>query len=86
MTGLDPAGIQHTYVPANLRLDKSDAVQVDVIHTDANGFGTKSVWETVGHIDFFPNGGERQPGCTFAKNGKLSSRLGKWRCPLYQLS
>jgi len=76
MTGLDPAGPKHINVDADYRLDKNDADQVDVIHTDSNGFGTKRD-ETVGHIDFFPNGGAKQPGCTNIL-GKLSFRLGKW--------
>lgn len=78
ITGLDPAGPLHINVDADLRLDKSDADQVDVIHTDTAGFGTKRA-ETVGHIDFFPNGGDEQPGCGFDIQGKLSFRLGKWR-------
>ena len=77
MTGLDPAGLWHINVRADFRLDKNDADQVDVIHTDSNGFGTRRK-ETVGHIDFFPNGGANQPGCSFNINGKLSFRLGNW--------
>ena len=75
MIGLDPAGPLHTNVDAEFRLDKGDADQVDVIHTDTEGFGTKRD-ETVGHIDFFPNGGDNQPGCT---DSKSNLRLGKWR-------
>ena len=78
MTGLDPAGPQHTKVGNDLRLDKNDAAQVDVIHTNTIGFGTKRA-ETVGHIDFFPNGGAKQPGCPLNIDSKLSFRLGKWR-------
>lgn len=48
-----------------MKLDASDAVFVDVIHTDAEnlaqwGFGTS---ETCGHLDFWPNDGVQQPGC-----------------------
>ena len=78
ITGLDPAGPNHINVEAAFRLDKGDAAQVDVIHTDTEGFGTKR-GETVGHIDFFPNGGDKQPGCKFNLNGRLNFRLGKWR-------
>ena len=76
ITGLDPAGPLHINVNADLRLDKNDADRIDVIHTDIEGFGTKRE-DTVGHIDFFPNGGDRQPGCSFQLNGKLSFRFGK---------
>ncbi|XP_020607531.1 pancreatic lipase-related protein 2-like isoform X2 [Orbicella faveolata] len=72
ITGLDPAGPLHINVDADLRLDKNDADQVDVIHTDTAGFGTKRA-ETVGHIDFFPNGGDKQPGCDFDIQDVVSS-------------
>ncbi|XP_043748998.1 lipase member I isoform X4 [Cervus elaphus] len=60
ITGLDPAGPQFSGKPANGRLDYTDANFVDVIHTDTNGLGIK---QPLGHIDFYPNGGKKQPGC-----------------------
>uniref|UniRef100_A0A8D0R0C5 Lipase domain-containing protein n=1 Tax=Sus scrofa TaxID=9823 RepID=A0A8D0R0C5_PIG len=60
ITGLDPAGPQFSGKPSNGRLDYTDANFVDVIHTDTNGLGIK---EPLGHIDFYPNGGKKQPGC-----------------------
>jgi len=71
--GLDPAGLWHTNVDAAFRLDPNDAHHVDVIHTDTGSFGT-SRSGTVGHIDFFPNGGDNQPGCRFNIFGKLQTR------------
>ncbi|XP_016284171.1 pancreatic triacylglycerol lipase [Monodelphis domestica] len=66
ITGLDPAEPCFEGTPEEVRLDSSDAKFVDVIHTDAApvvpnlGFGTSQI---VGHLDFFPNGGEHMPGC-----------------------
>ena len=51
----------------DVRLDPTDAKHVDVVHTNEPFVGTP---QTVGHIDFFPNGGSLQPGC-------LSNPLGK---------
>ncbi|XP_004448089.1 pancreatic triacylglycerol lipase [Dasypus novemcinctus] len=66
ITGLDPAEPCFEGTPELVRLDPSDAMFVDVIHTDAApvvpnlGFGMS---QTAGHLDFFPNGGEHMPGC-----------------------
>ncbi|XP_013779480.1 pancreatic lipase-related protein 2-like [Limulus polyphemus] len=65
ITGLDPAGPYFTGTPENIRLDRSDAEFVDVIHTDSSKillYGL-STTEVVGHVDFFPNKGNEQPGC-----------------------
>ncbi|KAM5332437.1 lipase member I [Glossophaga mutica] len=60
ITGLDPAGPKFSGKPSNGRLDYTDAKFVDVIHSDIDGLGIK---EPLGHIDFYPNGGKKQPGC-----------------------
>jgi len=69
ITGLDPADPYYTNTQPVVRLDESDALFVDVIHTDSGrilnliqsaGAGIKQV---SGHVDFYPNGGEVQPGC-----------------------
>lgn len=47
---------------ATKRLDKSDALFVDVIHTSAKSLGIQN---PIGHADFYPNHGSIQPGCPF---------------------
>lgn len=42
------------------KLDSSDAVYVDIIHTNAMVQGKL---ERCGHADFYMNGGIMQPGC-----------------------
>ncbi|XP_064922989.1 pancreatic lipase-related protein 2 isoform X1 [Columba livia] len=66
ITGLDPAGPYFEGTPPEVRLDPSDADFVDVIHSNAAhfpafGFG---IYNTTGHLDFYPNGGTFMPGCT----------------------
>lgn len=60
------------------KLDAGDALYVDVVHTDGSptlteGFG---LWEPVGHADFYPNGGRRQPGCNDRPAAVVASQLG----------
>merc|ERR1712002_619017 len=65
ITGLDPAGPYFTGTPEFIRLDSTDAIFVDNIHTDADnilmlGYGTE---QPMGNVDFYPNSGHDQPGC-----------------------
>ncbi|XP_021356285.1 inactive pancreatic lipase-related protein 1-like [Mizuhopecten yessoensis] len=66
ISALDPAEPDFRGQPTDQRLDQSDATFVDVIHTDGSvfigvsGYGLK---DPVGHVDFYPNGGQHQPGC-----------------------
>ena len=60
---LDPAGPDFHISASADRLDPSDALFVDVIHTDGapriqSGFGH---FDPLGHVDFYPNGGSAQP-------------------------
>ncbi|KAJ3609845.1 hypothetical protein NHX12_021939 [Muraenolepis orangiensis] len=68
ITGLDPTEPYYQGTDPAVRLDTSDAAFVDVIHTDALPF-TKNklglgMTEVMGHLDFYPNGGELMPGCS----------------------
>ena len=66
VTGLDPAYPFFELAGAEGRIDKSDADFVQIIHTNS-GFlwdGCLSFMEPLGHVDFYPGGGDHQPGCT----------------------
>lgn len=71
ITGLDPAGPGFEFplkAKASKRLDKNDAMFVDVIHTCSGILGVKRQY---GHADFYPNDGKNiQPGCGVIKNSK----------------
>ncbi|XP_026319732.1 pancreatic lipase-related protein 2-like isoform X2 [Hyposmocoma kahamanoa] len=66
ITGLDPAYPLFTLGNKDARLDKHDARHVEVIHTCGGYLGFMS---PLGHIDFYPNGGIRQPGCGYDIRG-----------------
>lgn len=55
-TGVDPSINVFGELDASGRLDATDAVFVDAIHTNRS-------LVPVGHVDFYPNGGVSQPGC-----------------------
>lgn len=66
ITGLDPAEPDFEDTDNVVHLEKTDAVFVDIIHSDGSEFDYVSGFgmiDEVGHIDFYPNGGENQPGC-----------------------
>ncbi|KAG5338384.1 LIPP lipase, partial [Acromyrmex charruanus] len=59
-TALNPAGPCFEYKELGERVDKTDAILVQVIHTCIKYMGIKSA---IGTSDFYVNGGEEQPGC-----------------------
>ncbi|XP_070190067.1 pancreatic lipase-related protein 2-like isoform X2 [Littorina saxatilis] len=66
ITGLDPAAPLFEKFHIRVKLDKTDAAFVDIMHTDAEpllkgGLGTV---KNIGHVDFWPNGGHDMPGCS----------------------
>lgn len=79
ITGMDPAEPYFQKMPEEVRLDPTDAEFVDVVHTDAASFVLDilkgeglGMYDPVGHVDFYPNGGIKMPGC------ELSTRVFKF--------
>ena len=62
---MDPAGPGFQNVDPSLRLDVSDAVFLDVVQTNSGTLleGGVGYGPPMGHVDFYPNGGDHQPGC-----------------------
>lgn len=76
ITGLDPAEHQFSDVEPEVRLEKSDAKFVDIVHSDIkpisqSGFG---MIKPIGHIDFYPNGGLDNPGCDYSYETYMSRK------------
>ncbi|XP_058799609.1 inactive pancreatic lipase-related protein 1-like [Phymastichus coffea] len=65
VTGLDPARpILNNEKNATYKLNKDCANFVDVIHSNSDEHeSTFGFYEPMGHIDFYPNGGDHQPSC-----------------------
>jgi len=81
ITGLDPAAIYFEGGDPVTYLDASDALFVDIIHSDQSykkhlGFGFQS---NIGHVDILVNNGQQQPGCTdnISKLARSSKQLVK---------
>jgi pimeloyl-ACP methyl ester carboxylesterase len=70
ITGLDPAGLfqfgEFLFAMFNVKILKAGKADwTDIIHTSMNKFG---VGPKYGDADYYPNGGETQPGCTAKKS------------------
>jgi len=61
--GLDPAYPGFSIANTDARLDVTDAQFVDIIHTNSALLfsGGLSFPTSIGHVDFWPNGGSTQP-------------------------
>ena len=48
------------------RIQSTDAIFVDIIHTNSGELweGAVSFPDALGQVDFYPNGGSHQKGCT----------------------
>uniref|UniRef100_A0A4Q8K496 U94-Liphistoxin-Lsp1b_1 n=1 Tax=Liphistius sp. SGP-2016 TaxID=1905180 RepID=A0A4Q8K496_9ARAC len=67
ITALDPASPLFEGYGESVHVSRRDAALVDVIHTSAGTSvlsGELGMTEAVGHMDFYPNGGKKQPGCS----------------------
>ncbi|PBC32093.1 Pancreatic lipase-related protein [Apis cerana cerana] len=74
ITGLDPAGPLFESQDPRARLDKTDANFVDVIHSNGEQLllGGLGSWQPMGDVDFYPNGGRMQTGCSNLFLGAVS--------------
>ncbi|KOB69122.1 Pancreatic triacylglycerol lipase [Operophtera brumata] len=77
ITGLDPAQPCFATTSDAEKLDDTDADYVDIIHTNGRmlkkiGFGMPG---PMGHADFYPNGGLKQPGCINSSRSMWSRML-----------
>lgn len=74
---MDPAGPFFENFDLSVRLDPSDAKFVDVIHSNAKPMiqGGAGMYAACGHVDFYPNGGQDQPGCPNPFSGTLKKVL-----------
>ena len=70
--------VYDTEIKISVRLAKSDAVLVDVYHTDgASVLIPCGILEPLGHLDFYPNNGTDQPYC---HSDKIASPFEKELC------
>ncbi|XP_049866190.1 uncharacterized protein LOC126366895 [Pectinophora gossypiella] len=80
ITGLDPAGPLFEFQDPRARLDRTDAKFVDVIHSNGETLilGGLGAAQPLGHVDFYPNGGRVQHGCSNLFVGAVSDLVLPW--------
>ncbi|CAD6230544.1 GSCOCG00006812001-RA-CDS [Cotesia congregata] len=71
ISGLDSAMPDFEKMPIHVRLDPTDAKLVDVIHTDSSRIVRLGIYQPCGHLDFYPNDGDDQPGCSESFFGEV---------------
>lgn len=71
---MDPGDGPFILNETDTRLDISDADFVDIIHRNGGDFmnGEIAFIESIGHVDFYVNGGYKQPGCQDPDFSKFS--------------
>ncbi|XP_050533070.1 pancreatic triacylglycerol lipase-like [Daktulosphaira vitifoliae] len=81
ITGLDPAGPLFENQDPKTRLDSTDAKFVDVIHSNGENLilGGLGAWQPMGHVDYYPNGGRMQKGCSNLFVGAVTDII--WSAP-----
>ena len=72
VVAMDPALPNFITAAAGQRVSRDDAKYVQVIHTNAGFLG---YLKSVGHVDFYPNGGSKQVGCVIDLGGSCSHSL-----------
>lgn len=77
VVGLDPAGPLFENYDPRARLDSTDADLVDVIHSNGEKIymGGLGAWAPMGDLDFYPNGGRMQKGCSNLFVGAVSDMI-----------
>ncbi|XP_050442779.1 pancreatic lipase-related protein 2-like isoform X4 [Adelges cooleyi] len=80
ITGLDPAGPKFEKANPTDRLNHTDAQFVDVIHTGATSIFGNGIIVPCGHVDFYPNGGKKQPGCVPSNKNDVIGIMGELVC------
>lgn len=75
---MDAAEPDFEHHPIQIRLDPSDAQFVDAIHTNGAPMtsGGAGLMQASGHVDFYVNGGEKQPDCPGQILGAVSGLFG----------
>nr|CAH0104972.1 unnamed protein product [Daphnia galeata] len=86
ITGLDPAYPGFSIGNTDERLDVTDAQFVDIMHTNSASLldGGLSFPVSIGHVDFWPNGGIVQPGCILTGSDILAIATGCSHSRAYQ--
>jgi len=77
ITGLDPAGPSYEDYSPDARLNSTDADFVDIWHTNPKNslLLYLGMLQPIGHVDFYPNGGDLQPMCRDIKDLNSLARL-----------